>query len=94
MAQSQQEPNQSQSKSKNLVKLLQSNARLLSKLRFQEDPQILLRSYDSKTMNHKLCGFLEQDRLVPGLQNEQWRHRLLAEETFIALNSFLHRNHN
>lgn len=94
MAKSKKESNQPESQVDKLVNLLKSNASLLRKLRCEEDPETLLRSYARRTMNHKLHGFLKQDTKLPGENNERWRYRTLAEETYIALNSFLHKTSN
>ena len=94
MEKSKSESNKPTPKSKPLLNLLKSNAKLLRQLRCQEDPQNLLRSYDRKTMDRKLNGFLKQDNGVPGIQNGQWRQKSLVEDTFIALNGFLHKSEN
>lgn len=94
MAKSKKESNQLESQIDKLVNLLKSNASLLRKLRCEEDPETLLRSYASKTMNHKLHGFLKHDTKLPSDDYQRWRYRALAEETYIALNSFLHKTSN
>ena len=94
MEESKQESNKPTHKSKNLLDLLKSNAKLLRQLRCEEDPHDLLRSYDRETMDRKLNGFLKQDNGVPGLNNSYWRQKSLVEDTFIALNGFLHKSEN
>ena len=94
MEESKQESNKPTHKSNKLLDLLKSNAKLLRKLRCEEDPQNLLRNYDRETMDRRLNGFLKQDNGVPGLNNSYWRQRSLAEDTFIALNGFLHKSEN
>ncbi len=94
MEESKQESNKPTLKSKNILNLLKSNAKLLRQLRCEEDPQNLLRSYDRETMNRKLTGFLRQDNGVPGMPNNYWRQKFLAEDTFIAINGFLNKSQN
>ncbi len=94
MEESKQASNKSRLKSSQLLNLLKSNAKLLRELRCKEDPQDLLRSYDRETMDRKLNGFLKQDNGIPGMQNGYGRHKSLVEDTFIALNGFLHKSEN
>ena len=94
MEKSKSESNKPTPKSKQLLNLLKSNAKLLRQLRCEEDPQNLLRSYDRETMDRKLKGFLNQDNGVQGLKNGHWRQKSLVEDTFIALNGFLKKSEN
>ena len=94
MEKSKQVLNESSSKRRELLNLLKSNAKLLRELRCQEDPQNLLLSYDRKTMDRKLNGFLKQDNGITETKNGYWREKSLVEDTFIALNGFLYKNQN